>query len=88
MGQCGRGSEGGIMKRCVRMALAEWLKENGFDGLCNPNIPCGCLIDDLAPCDEMGGGMDCFAGHRVELSPGVWGVVVAGEDLPSGAIFE
>lgn len=30
--------------------LIDYLKENGFDGLCGDG--CGCGIDDFAPCDE------------------------------------
>jgi hypothetical protein len=28
------------------------LVEDGFDGLCNPMLECGCFIGDLAPCDS------------------------------------
>jgi hypothetical protein len=34
----------------VREFLAKKLKEEGFDGLCNPDVECGCSIDDIAPC--------------------------------------
>jgi hypothetical protein len=34
----------------VREFLAKKLKEEGFDGLVNPDVECGCSIDDIAPC--------------------------------------
>lgn len=41
--------------------LKEWLKENGYDGLCN-ETDCACSIDDLQPCDS--GMMDCEPGYK------------------------
>ena len=38
--------------KTVKIIVADWLKANGFDGLCNPDAGCGCLIGDLAPCGE------------------------------------
>lgn len=32
--------------------VEESLKQKGFDGLCNPELECGCFIGDLAPCDN------------------------------------
>jgi hypothetical protein len=46
----------------VKMIVEEWLKEHKFDGLCNLDVPCGCLCGDLAPCGEM--HEDCRPGHR------------------------
>ena len=40
--------------------VKKWLAENGYDGLCNED--CGCGIDDLVPCGEMGNG--CVAAFK------------------------
>ena len=37
--------------------IINYLKENGFDGLVQIDLECGCGIDDLAPCDQM--AIDC-----------------------------
>lgn len=45
--------------------VTKYLKAHKFDGLCNPEVPCGCLLNDLAPC---GGDMlDCHPGHRKDV---------------------
>lgn len=38
----------------------KWLDENGYDGLCNPDLGCKCTGSDLMECDEPG-GVDCVA---------------------------
>jgi hypothetical protein len=44
--------------------LRDALKAQGFDGLYNEDAPCGCLADDLEPCE--GGCIgDCKPGYRV-----------------------
>lgn len=46
----------------VKKIIEDFLKENGFDGLCA--FECGCRIGDLAPC----GGcniLDCAPGFLV-----------------------
>jgi len=45
--------------------IKKWLKDNGFDGLYNPDIPCGCKADDLIPgeCDIT----NCKAGYLEEV---------------------
>ena len=35
----------------IRQIIKEYLEENGFKGLVNPNIPCGCGADDICPCN-------------------------------------
>jgi hypothetical protein len=34
--------------------VKKWLKDNNFDGLANPEVECGCEVDDLMPC-----GLEC-----------------------------
>lgn len=42
--------------------VAESLRRDGFGGLVAPDGPCGCELDDLAPC---GGDISaCRAGYR------------------------
>ena len=41
--------------------VEEWLKQNGFGGLCNADFECGCRIGDLMPCGEP--HEDCCAGY-------------------------
>ena len=54
----------------VEKILEDYLRANGFDGLYNSDIECGCHVDDLAPCDSL--GCYCQAGHRFEVIAGVW----------------
>ena len=54
----------------VEKILADYLRANGFDGLYNSDIECGCHVDDLAPCNSL--WPHCQAGHRFEVIGGVW----------------
>ena len=45
----------------LKKIVAEWLVENGYEGLYREI--CGCKVDDLMPCDEP--GPDCKPGHIV-----------------------
>ena len=49
-------------KMNVKSIVAEYLKANKYDGLCCLDVPCGCLLEDLAPCGEM--SEKCRPGHR------------------------
>ena len=51
------------MSKTVREIVQEWLRTNGYDGLCD--VECGCEIDDLMPCLE-----DC--GHCVPGYAATW----------------
>ena len=53
----------------VIQIVEEYLKSNGFDGLCNCDVPCGCLLDNLCPCGDL--NVDCQAGHREEVGSSV-----------------
>ena len=39
-----------------------WLSDNGYDGLCNPDLECGCGIDDFIPCGGEG-VIECEAAY-------------------------
>ncbi len=47
----------------VKAIVEEWLEDSEFDGLYN-EAGCGCLLEDLAPCDEM--SQHCEAAYRFE----------------------
>ncbi len=49
---------------CADM-VQEYLKKNGYDGLCEPNLECACKLDDLMPCSRYM-AMECVAGHEVK----------------------
>jgi hypothetical protein len=51
----------------VTEILKDWLKSHGYDGLCHEDGECGCLIDDLGPCGEVGG--TCKAGVLGKCNP-------------------
>ncbi len=46
----------------------KYIMENGFDGLFNSDAECGCLLDDLAPCGEM--GQECQPGYKTKCRCG------------------
>ena len=39
----------------------EWLTQNGYGGLCNTDLECGCRIGDIMPCGEP--RHDCCGGY-------------------------
>ena len=43
----------------VKGIVMEYLKAHGYDGLYNPDIECGCGLDDFCPCDD-GPNRDCI----------------------------
>ena len=45
----------------VKKIVAKYLMENGFEGLCADE--CGCLLDDLIPCDDYMG--HCEPGYKI-----------------------
>jgi hypothetical protein len=48
--------------------LQKALTEMGAQGLCNPDIECGCDLDDLAPCDSLN-LQECKAAKKVLSEP-------------------
>ena len=50
----------------IKEIVEQYLKDNGYDGLWNPDVNCGCAVDDLFPCSgDNGGIIDCEPGYRV-----------------------
>lgn len=52
----------------LQTLTAAWLRENGYDGLCNGAHECGCGLDDLMPCMEP--SHDCEAAYKVPVPEG------------------
>lgn len=51
----------------VREILLSWLKENGYDGLCNPEKECSCMgYYDLLLCVDF---EECQPGYLVKDTP-------------------
>lgn len=51
------------------------LKKNGYSGLCNLELQCGCCLDDLAPCGNPD-PEECVAGYKVGTKEGAdWCIV-------------
>lgn len=61
------------MNPTLREIVETYLRQNGFDGLYNSWIECGCTVDDLMPC-ERADEVNCAAGYRVRLEDGGWGI--------------
>jgi hypothetical protein len=38
--------------KSLEEVVREYLQANGYDGLCYPDLECGCAKDDLFPCGE------------------------------------
>lgn len=52
------------MTKTVIEIVREHLVAGGFDGLVRPDVECGCLLADLAPCcDDISA---CRPGYRVK----------------------
>ena len=61
------------MRVSVKDIVEAFLANEGYDGLCNPDVSCGCGLEDLVPCGEI--SMDCRAAYRRKLP--------CGEDCPN-----
>jgi len=53
--------------------LSKALIEKGYDGLCFPEQDCGCLANDLAPCES--DPWSCFPGVKRIKDDGDWEIV-------------
>ena len=45
--------------------VRDWLVANGYDGLYW--YSCGCSVDDLWPCSNVGAMLTCRAGYKVAV---------------------
>jgi hypothetical protein len=63
----------------VATIVEEWLRANGYDGLCIPG-ECGCEIDDLMPCGSPN-ECCCMAGYKGPPTPegGDWAIYLSRE---------
>lgn len=51
-----------IQNKTVIEIIKQHLIDNGFDGLYNEDLECGCELDDLEPCGDI--RSDCTAGYK------------------------
>ena len=49
--------------KTVNDILKQYLTDNGFDGLTEPDGECACDIKDLAPCDN--NCINCIPGYKI-----------------------
>lgn len=64
--QCRNERERRMHEMDLKQIAAVWLAANGYDGLCNGDIFCGCGLDDLMPCDSS--CATCRPAVRIECS--------------------
>ena len=65
------GADGSVSPTTIPAICAAWLKENGFDGLCDPEMECGCSVLDLMPCSTPGLNT-CVPAHKELQDDGDW----------------
>lgn len=46
----------------VKEIITDWLKKNGYDGLCTEE--CGCQLGDLGPCCLSENILSCVPGYK------------------------
>lgn len=74
----------------VREIVAQWLRENHYDGLCNPDGECGCGLDDLMPCQCIN-ERECVCAYEIPVPDGneydrMFSTSNAEQDKPSDTI--
>ena len=52
----------------IEEIIKKYLVDNGFDGLCNPDLECGCSIEDSLPCGAEG-IMECQPAYKHHCNP-------------------
>ena len=56
--------------KCLRDIVGNYLIRHGHDGLCNPDIECGCGMLDLMPCGEP--HTDCVPARKTTKDGEPW----------------
>jgi hypothetical protein len=56
--------------------LRETLRLRGYDGLSNPEYECGCLLNDLQPCDSIH-LLFCHPGYKQPCAGGCGSFIVS-----------
>jgi hypothetical protein len=54
----------------VAKIVREYLIKNSYDGLCNPDLECGCRLDDFMPCAYGSWCGDCIPGYVTQDEEG------------------
>jgi len=58
----------------IEEIVVKYLKDNKFDGLCNPDGECGCNLDEIFPCD--GYVPDCKPAYEIEDKTGEYSYIM------------
>lgn len=53
----------------IKKIVAEYLKANGYDGLYNKNVECGCNLEQLMACGAPN-EEDCVPGYKAKCDGG------------------
>lgn len=48
----------------IKEITIDWLKKNGYTGLCSPELECGCPLEDLMLCGNNIEVTACEAGYE------------------------
>ncbi len=69
--------------KSVKDIVIEYLKKNGYDGLCNDN-QCGCKLDHFMPCD--GDVIACVPAYHHECEKCASGTDCDETTIPGGCL--